>query len=41
VTFRAFGVRGTPVGGGGAQMEAFPAASTPNGVDLSTSATLF
>jgi len=40
VSFRAFRVRGTPTGGG-AQVEAFPSAMTPDGVDLSTSATLF
>ena len=43
VSFRAFRVRGTRGAGvdRDAQMTPFPEASTPEGVDLSTSATLF
>ena len=41
VSFRAYGVKGSPVNGGDGGVEAFPAAKTPDGISLDTSATLW
>jgi len=41
VSFRAFRVKGTGTKSGVASVETFPKAYTPDGVDLSTSQTLF